>query len=205
MSVAVNLERFAGAMPQAPPGGVTVARVNVFDSRAWIAYRRDEDQGRLRHRHGIEPILGLDVLDTLMDLPLGLPVPVDALSAADRGRLRRLPAGAVLWSAATVTRRVAPPVTPTLAMVRSADWMGGLRAASRFAVYCPRMVIVAALPPDSAAALSQASFYGIGVAVHRDGRPEVVLAPESVADRQPTPAWWWFTEVVHRAAGLSGS
>jgi hypothetical protein len=200
MSLAATLERFAATMPQAAVDEIGVARVRLFGTRGWVAYRSDHDQRQLRRAHGIGPVLGLDLLDTLMGLPLGLPVPLHAVSRADLRRLRRLPDGAVTWSSATVTRRLAPPVWPLLAMVQGADWPRGLRAASRFAMYCRRLLVISELPQDEEVALAEASFYGIGVALRRNGMLKMVLEPEAFTDWQPTAAWWWFTEEVYRGA-----
>jgi hypothetical protein len=199
VSVVATLERFAASMPQTATADISVNRARVLGSNAWIAYRRDDPQHEYRTRYRVPPILELDVLNTLMSLPVGLPVPLQAMSRVDRVRLRRAPVGAVTWSTTAVTRQVRPPLTPVLAIVRNSDWMTGLRSASRFAAYCQRLLIVPELPNDTDAALAQASYYGIGVAVGRRSKIEVLLAPEELSDWQPTPAWWWFCEEVYRA------
>lgn len=200
MSDAATMERFVAAMPGAAVDRIRVARVRLFGIRAWVAYRADDDQRQLRRTHAMAPILGLDLLNTLMGLPVGWPVPLRAVSRPDQRRLRRLPDGAVLWTPVAVIRRVAPPVMPLLTMVQSAEWARGLRAASRFAMYCSRLLVVSELPPDQDVALAEASYYGIGVALRRGGALKIVVEPEAFTDWQPTAAWWWFTEEVYRAA-----
>jgi hypothetical protein len=200
MSVAATLERFAATMPQAAADEVGVARVRLFSTRGWVAYRPDHDQRQLRRAQGIGPVLALDLLETLMGLPLGLPVPLHAVSRPDHRRLRRLPDGAVAWSAATVTRRLAPPVTPLLVMIHGVDWSNGLSAASCFGMYCRRLLVVSELPQDEEVALAEASFYGVGVALRRNTTLRMVLEPEPFTEWQPTAAWWWFTEEVYRGA-----
>ncbi|GAB3807160.1 hypothetical protein [Micromonospora zhanjiangensis] len=196
MSPAATVVRFSGFVPQAATREVTVGRVEIFGVRAWLAFRRD--RAELARRGGGPAICGLDQLDALMNLPAGLPVPVASVPAGDRRLLRRLPAGSLDWSGASVTRRVVPPLVPLLAMVRARTWSAGLRAASRFGAYCPRLMMVPALPVDAEHALAQASFYGVGVAVTDRGQPRIVLESEPLADWQPTPAWWWFAEEVYR-------
>jgi hypothetical protein len=200
MSVAATLERIAAAMPEAAEDEIAVARVRLFGTRAWVAYRPDHDQRQLRRAHAVGPILGLDLLDTLMSLPAGLPVPLSALSQASRRRLRRLPEGTLTWTHSTVTRQVAPPLMPLLAMVQGTGWAKGLRAASRFAMYCARLLVVAELPPDRDVALAEASYYGVGIALRRSETLKIVVEPEAFSDWQPTPAWWWFTEEIYRSA-----
>ncbi|WP_030443110.1 hypothetical protein [Actinoplanes subtropicus] len=202
MSVAATLERFAATMPRAAEDEIGVARVRLFGTRAWVAYRPDHDQRRLRQAHPVGSIPPLDLLDTLMCLPLGQPVPVHTVAPASQRRLRRLPEGMVTWSSTTATRRFAPPVTPLLAMVQGSDWARGLRAASRFAMYCRRLLVVSELPAGEQVALAEASFYGIGVALRRGETLTMVLEPEEFTDWQPTAAWWWFTEEVYRGAEL---
>jgi hypothetical protein len=198
VSGASTLVQFSGSTPRAAAKEVSVGRVRLFDARAWIAYRPDEHERLRRGRCGMAPILELDLLDALMDLPAGLPVRSQSLRAADRRLLRRVPPGALHWAGETVTRLVVPPLMPLMAMVRSAEWTEGLEAASRFATYCRRLVIVSELPVDADVALAEASFYGIGVAVVRGSTPNVVLEPEPFDDWQPTPAWWSFTEKIYR-------
>ncbi|GIF12637.1 hypothetical protein [Actinoplanes teichomyceticus] len=202
MSVAATLERFAATMPQAAARDeIGVARVRWLGTRGWVAYSPDRAQQQFRKANRIPPILALDLLDTLMYLPFGHEVAVQSMAVAAQRRLRRLPAGAVTWSSTTVTRRIAPPVTPLLAMVQATDWATGLRAASRFAMYCRRLMVIPELPADERAALAEASFYGIGVAVRRGESLTTVLEPEEFTEWQPTAAWWRFTEEVARGAG----
>jgi|SRR5215470_3825588 len=206
MSVATaELVRFCGTTPTpyVATENVGVGWVHMFGTGAWIAYRRDDVEWC--RRGDSSPILALDVLDTLMTLPAGLEVPVAAVARADRRLLRGLPPGSLDWSATTVTRLVVPALTPLLAVVRSTGWLDGLRAASRFAAYCRRLVIVPAVPAERGTALAQAAVYGIGVAVADEaGDPQIVVEPEPLPpDWQPTPAFWWFTEEVYRQVRFS--
>lgn len=200
MSVAATLGRFAATMPRAAEHEIGLARVRLFGTRAWVAYRPDHHQLQLRRTHPIGPVPALDLLDTLLCLPLDRPVPIATVAQTAQRRLWRLPAGMVTWSSTSVTRRFAPPVTPLLAMVQGQDWAKGLRAASRFAMYCERLMVVPELPADEQVALAEASFYGIGVALRQSESLTVVLEPEKFTDWQPTAAWWWFTEEVSRGA-----
>jgi hypothetical protein len=198
VSAASTLVRFSGLTPLAAAAEVSIARIRLFDKRAWIAYRPDEHETLRRRRCGMEAIVELDLLDALMDLPAGIPVPLTSLRAADRRLLRRVPVEALDWGGESVTRRAVPPLMPMLAIVRAAEWQDGLEAASRFASYCRRLVLLPELPADPDIALAQASFYGIGVAVARGAIPGMVLEPEPFTDWHPTPAWWSFTEKIHR-------
>ncbi|WP_395107595.1 hypothetical protein [Actinomadura sp. SCN-SB] len=132
-----------------------------------------------------------------MELPEGAPVPMATLSPVVRRRLAQAPQGVVTMADGFVTRRLVVPLTPLLAVVTSRSWDAGLLAASRFAAYCQRMVVVSKIPGDDREALRRAELYGIGVAIMRARRPEVVLEPEPVNDWEPTPAWWRFSEDIY--------
>lgn len=138
-----DMARFAQATPHAA-ADVSVGRVRMFSTTAWMAYRRDEAEWQ--RRGTAPPIVALDVLNALMDLPAGVAVPVSSLSDRHRRHFAKLPVGALGWTTHSVTRRVVTPVVPVLAMIRAGVWLDGLRAASRFSAYCPRMVIVPQLP-----------------------------------------------------------
>lgn len=86
-------------------------------------------------------MLAWDLLDTLMDLPAGLPVPAAGLSQPARRRVCRAPAGVARVSGGQVTRDLVPAVTPLLAIVTTRDWASGLARASRFAPYCRRLAV----------------------------------------------------------------
>lgn len=196
MNVTSTLVRFSGSTPQAATTDVSVRGVRMFGTRAWMVFRRDEVEWQ--RRSGGAPILRLDHLDALMNLPAAVPVPVASLSSRHRRMLDRLPSGAVERSKATVTRRAVPPLMPMLAVVRARQWLGGLEAASRFAPYCRRLVMVTELPDQLELALSQASFYGIGVALASGVSSRILVEPEPLTDWHPTPAWWWFIEDIYR-------
>jgi hypothetical protein len=189
----------AGHARTVTPQQIRVSHIRWDGAPGWVAHLPCLEQQRLRRRHTMPPITDLALLDTLMGLPLGHPIPITDLTPPVLRRLRRLPGGAVVWTPADVTRRAATPVTPILALVRAAGWQAGLRAASRFAMYCPRVMLLPALPDGGQAALSEASFYGTGVTVHDGGAVTTLLPAEPFTDWQPTAAWWRFTE--HVAAG----
>jgi hypothetical protein len=188
---------FTGSIPYALDEQVNVDRVRAFGTWVWMVYRRDAAEWRRRRRHGLGAVAQLDVLDVLMDLPAGMAVPLRSLQASERRLLRRTPVGAVLHRTGAVIRQLVPAVTPLLAIVPAREWQSGAEAASRFAVYCPRMVVLSKSPKDMDAIVSEASWYGIGVAIGRSEGSEIVFEPEPLADWQPTPAGWAFSEILY--------
>jgi len=189
--------RFTGTTPYAVEEHANVSRVNVLGERVWMVYRRDEAEWRRRTNHGLGALTELDLLDVLMDLPAHMPVPLGSLAAHKRRTLARLPAGVIRHGAGTVTRLIIPAVSPLLAIVPAREWQSGAESASGFAAYCPRMVVLREMPPDKEMTLSQASWYGIGVALAGEHAPRILIDPEPLADWQPTPAWWAFSEKIY--------
>lgn len=189
--------RFAGYRPLPVGDGLEVACVRLFETSAWMLYRRDIAEHQRRQRRSLGALDDMGLLDMLMDLPSGLPVDVQSLHEAERRRIRGLPQGVVECSQASVVRLAVPPVSPVLVMVTSTDWDRGLERASRFASYCPRMLVTRRLPPTADVALSEASWYGIGVVAGEPGALETYVEAEPLEDWQPTPAWWQFCERVY--------
>jgi hypothetical protein len=205
MISASTLVRFSGSTPRPAADDVAVTRLRLFDTSVWMIYRRDEAEWARRAEVGLGAVLAWDLLDVLMALPAGFPVPLRSLSRPEQRRLYRAPGGIATITADGVTRHIVPPVTPLLAVVASTDWRDGLVRSSRFAAYCSRLALVSALPDNRAEALALADLYGIGVAVGDQRPARVLVEPEPLTDWQPTTAWWRFTERIYRqAAGVPG-
>jgi hypothetical protein len=201
---AASLVRLGGPRPFPAHEDVQVTRARVLGTWAWIAYRVDRREERRREAFALGAVLGWDLLDTLMDLPAGLPVPLSVLAGPTRRRLAGAAPGVARVADGQVIRDLVPVVTPLLAVVMTAEWNAGLARASRFAPYCCRMVLGPALPADSQV-LETAGRYGIGVAARAgSGTAELLLEPEPVQDWQPTTAWWRFCEATWEQAGRHG-
>lgn len=172
--------------------------IRLFGVTARMAYRTDETEHARRRQADLGHLDSMELLDILMDLPDGSGVPITSVGTASLSLLRRAPEGVVRFTASSVARLVRPVVTPRLAVVHAREWHDGLERASRFAAYCPRLAVIPELPADPEEALTEASFYGIGVAVGACSAPTVVLEPEPFLDWQPSVAWWHFTEQIYR-------
>lgn len=203
MSAASSLVELSGPAPLPAREDIQVTRARVLETSAWIAYRPDRHEASRRRSLSIGAVLDWDLLDTLMDLPAGLPVPLSALTPPERRRVASAKAGVAQVAGGQVTRDLVPALTPLLAVVVAADWDAGLVQASRFASYCRRMVLGPALPTGHRI-LETAARLGIGVAVADGSQPgEVLLEPEPVEDWQPTTAWWRFCEITWEQAQRS--
>jgi hypothetical protein len=170
----------------------------MFGTTAAVTHRTDDREDDRRRQAGVGHLDSIELLNALMDLPPGPTVPLSLIRSSTLAVLRRAPEGVVRFTSSGVIRLATPPVTPLLAVVHSAQWRDGLERASRFAAYCPRMLVVRELPSNADEALAEASWYGIGVAVGPRSTPTTVLEPEPLADWQPTVAWWRFCERVYR-------
>ena len=186
------------------PDGMAAAKVRLFETTVFLIHRMDHDEHRRRAARGLGAIGALDLLDLLMDLPARSSVPLSALSSARLRTLRRAPDGVVEVDGRTLTRLLVPVITPMMAVVCTNNWDDALTKASRFASYCQRMVVVPELPDNEQEALSEADWYGIGVAVGPKAQPSVVVEPERFDDWTPTPAWWRFCERAYEQVLRSG-
>jgi hypothetical protein len=195
VSSAAALAVLARSGPRPASEDAEVTRTRVLGTYAWVAFRYDRAEATRRAALGLGPVLAWDLLDTLMELPAGLPVPAAALSPQARRRVSRAPAGVVRVVGGEVTRDLVPAVTPLLAVVTAREWGSGLARASRFAPYCRRIVIGPGFPASGT--LAAAARLGIGVASAAHRSAEVLTEPEPVRDWQPTTAWWRFCEVLY--------
>jgi hypothetical protein len=205
MTAAAALVQLLGYAPQPARDDIHVTRARVLETSAWIAFRHDRHEAARREDHGLGAVLAWDLLDTLMDLPAGLPVPITALTRPARQRVCTAAPGVARVADGQVTRDLVPVVTPLLAIVIGGHWDDTLVRASRFAPYCPRMVVWPELA-GGADALGIAARLGIGVAVRTGSGPaEVLLEPELVPGWQPTTAWWRFCEAVYGQASAAAA
>ena len=84
MSSAAALVQLSGTGPRPARDDVQVTQAMVLGTSAWIAFRYDRSEAARRAACGLGPVLAWDLLDTLMDLPAGLPVPAAALTRPAR-------------------------------------------------------------------------------------------------------------------------
>lgn len=184
----------------APGGEVNCAIMPVLGAEALICYRVDTGEAERRRRAGAETITSADVLELLLDLPLGVPVPVTSLSHREGAALKRAPAGAVCVRDGEVTRHAVAPVAVDLALITGGSWRHGLKIAGRFAPFCARAMVLPRRPRDLAGLCLEAGFYGVGVIVADDRSTEVLVAPAPFRRSLWTAAGWRFLEAVYRAA-----
>src|SRR5258708_754615 len=99
MTSAEALVQLSGSVPRSARDDVQVTRARVLDTWAWIACRFDRLESRRRGAHSLGAVVGWDLLDTLMDLPAGLPVPMTAITESARRRVTCAAPGVLRLSA----------------------------------------------------------------------------------------------------------
>lgn len=181
--------------------GTLAALVTVQAPRGYgtatLSVRVDPVEHQRRQLVGLGGIGSPAVLDLLMQLPVGLPVPVGVLQDRDRRCLRRLQPGIVELTSGEVTRLAVKPTVVELATVEGRVNQRTIGLASGFAPFCSRAILTPVRP--SAARLAEADFWGIGVILERDGVRETLFEPEPWRPMRHTVAGWLFTEQVYRA------
>ncbi|GGN46326.1 hypothetical protein GCM10011578_099130 [Streptomyces fuscichromogenes] len=137
------------------------------------------------------------LLDTLMELPPGVPVPVDNLTKRQQDDVRRAPAGVLDLNLGLVTRHAIRPCRVTLATVFGTCTRERIGKASTYAPVCSRAIVTPA-PPRRDYLLTEADYWGIGVLLdHGDGELETLVTPAPWQPQRHTPAAWHFAETAY--------
>ncbi|MER6197135.1 hypothetical protein ABT234_07130 [Streptomyces sp. NPDC001586] len=180
------------------PGEAKLALVEAFGTEAVVAYRYDGPERERRAAEGMPPLTRPDVLDLLMSLPLGEPVPASSLSERERRVLKSLPKGVVVRRDGAITRRAAQPVHIDMAFVPGRSWESAMEKVERFTPFCSRAVVVDGSLRRKDDAVLRAEFFGIGLLTLQGDSVEVVVPPRPFERRRHTVAGWKFLEDVHR-------
>jgi hypothetical protein len=179
-------------------GFTTGSRVVLQGARTVLSYRFEAEAER-RRQVGMGAITSPDVLQLLLGLPIGSPVPMAALTGPERSILRSAPRGALSVQDGSVVRLAEPPIEAGLAMAPARSWRRGLERAGRFAPFCSRAMVLRTRPRDLGVLRMEADFYGIGVIIAGDGaEPEMVVPPAPFRRNRFTAAGWLFLEETYR-------
>lgn len=138
-------------------------------------------------------------LEVLMELPVGIEVPRSSLGPALRPEIRRLPKGSAAVDRVNVTRLAVRPLRVDLIVAHASTFRRGLVAASRFAPFSRRAMLLERVPQGLDEKLFEANFYGVGV-LAPDGNDDVrmLLEPDEWRAIRHTTAAWRFAEEVYR-------
>ncbi|MEV7722169.1 hypothetical protein [Streptomyces sp. NPDC088184] len=178
-------------------GGKT-AFTQVIGEKGLFFYRLAPAEDERRREVGAERLDRRHPLETLLSLPVGMPVPLASLDQHERRALRSLPAGAADRDRRTVTRRAVRPLQVDLAVVPASGWRQGLERAGRFAPFCRRAMLLSRRPARLDEVLAEADFYGIGVLIDMGDEIEMALEPEPYRPQRHTAAAWRFVEELYQ-------
>ncbi|MCK9895234.1 hypothetical protein [Frankia sp. AgB32] len=182
------------------PAGTRIGTGAPLGGWVALAGTPDPTETARRTQAGLGAVTDVPVLEMLLGLPHGLPVPPGALSDRDRRALAAAPAGCADHGPDGIVRQARPPLTPALAVVSAIrGWRAGLEQAGRYAPFCARAVVVPRAPRDLLAACVEADFYGVGLVVVSESEVDVLVTPEPYRARRVTARRWWLAEQVHRA------
>lgn len=176
---------------------VTEVRLRLMGVWAMFSYTLDLGEHARRLQCGGGALLSPDVLELLLGLPVGMPVPVESLTDREWGALADAPPWAVRVADGQAVRAAVPPLSVTLAVVNAKSWRSGLTAAGRFTPFCARALVLEARPPDAQEAQMQADFFGVGLSIACGDHVELLVEPGPWRQIRSTAAGWRFRELVY--------
>ncbi|ONM46284.1 hypothetical protein B0T44_18790 [Nocardia donostiensis] len=182
----------------------STAVVRMLDATVGVAFLPDPAEIARRRTIGLGALPQMDLLDTLMGLPAGLPVSVHDLTERERRLFRRVPAGVIDVADGLYTRRAVPPVTAQFVVVATRTWKDGLRSAGKFAPFCSRAVLLRSIPEDLDDARMQASFFGVGMCVFASGELKMLTDPQPYVRQRQSCGQWWFAEELYEKVNEFG-
>ncbi|MER8187933.1 hypothetical protein [Kitasatospora sp. NPDC094015] len=189
------------AAPQLLGPGVRAAELPLLGARALVFHRPDPAECDRRRTAGAERLNRITALQTLLALPVALPVDLAALGPAEREAVRSLPAGAARTGERSVTRLAVRPLAVDLVVVRAAGRRDPLQLAGRYAPFARRAVLLGRTPAGAVAShqdlLVAAAFYGIGVFAEGPDGIRALLEPAPYRPQRHTAAAWHFVEELY--------
>jgi len=180
------------------PPGASAHPVRLWGTEALLFRRLDAREDERRRTAGAARLDYIGHLETLMALPVDLPVPLRSLDPGMRKKIRSLPQGAVEIDRHHVTRRAVRPMRPELAVVKAVGWRAGLEKAGRFAPVCRRAMLLERDVPGLDDLLVEAAYYGVGVLAPRSGGLEMIAEPQEFRPARHTAAAWLLVEEIYQ-------
>lgn len=185
------------------PAGCDMAPLRLRAADCLVFHRLD----RVEHeRRGAADAGWLDdfrPLEMLMNLPVGERVSRASLGAELRPEIRRLPKGCAAVDQQLVTRLAVRPLRVDLIVARAKTFRVGLHAASQFAPFSRRAMLLPKPPRKLDEKLLEADFWGVGVLVADGNDVQVLVKPDEYKPLRYTTAAWRFAEQVYRLASMA--
>ncbi len=159
-----------------------------------------EHERRSEHEAGaLERLAEIEVLD---QLPLSIPISRDSLSRYQRKILEALRPGMITELEDEFVRLARRPLRPSIAVITARTWSTGGWAASQFAPFCGRVVVLpttAERRDDFEIAVGEALLFGIGLYVWDQGEAREIVHPAPFAQLRWTAMGWFFAERLYGA------
>lgn len=182
----------------APAWRVGLMAARMLGVGGWWSVWHDLGELRRREWRALPSLERMDVLDVVLEMPLRRVVAEDTLSPRQRRTLETLDPAVVARCEGGFVRNVRPCLEVENVVVPARTFRAGLEAASAFANYCARSMVLPSTAWVSDLELAEASFFGVGVMRAVRGGGTELLAPEPFIDQPHTAASWAFSEVLAR-------
>ena len=196
----VHRSPFGDVVTAQTPAWTTAADaavVQLFGGSALVFYSLDPIEHPRRTAACAKPLTRLRDVETLLRLPVGMPVLLSSLDRPTAAAVRALPGGAADIGRGQVVRRAVRPAHVDLVVVTADSPRRGLAAAGRFAPFARRAVMLDRPGTATDMFLLEAAFYGIGVIARRDDGLRVLVEPEPFQAVRHSAAGWLFVEDVY--------
>ncbi len=180
----------AGALGWA---GTVIPALEYAGSLIDVVARINEPE--LARRRRPDPVVDRALLRTLMELPSGIEIPLDALSIEHLVTLQIDGDGLVEWTERGVRRTYEPACEVVGVLATGRHLRQAIDDVSAFSGYSLRAAY--GTLPQCEALRGRAATFGVGLVATGEPGPIVVGAPERRGIR-PTPSRWRFCELVYK-------
>jgi hypothetical protein len=188
-----------GAVASLLPAGCDMAPLRLRAADCLVFHRLDHIEHERRVAAGAGWLDDFRPLEMLMSLPVGERIPRASLGAELRPEVRRLPKGCAEINGQSITRLAVRPLRVDLIAARAKTFRVGLHAASQFAPFSRRAMLLPKAPRNLDEKLLEADFWGVGVLVEDGDGVRVLVKPDEYKPLRYTTAAWRFVEQVYRA------
>ena len=182
------------------PAGCEMAPLRLRAADCLVFHRLDRTEHERRVTADAGWLDDFRPLEVLMNLPVGERVKRSSLGDALRPEIRRLPKGCAGVDRQSVTRLAVRPLRVDLIVARAKTFRVGLHAASQFASFSRRAMLLEKMPRKLDEKLFEADFWGVGVLVADGGSVRMLVQPGEWRAMRHTTAAWRFAEQVYRLA-----
>lgn len=182
-----------------------LVRARLLGRTVLVGLCVNDHEATRRQVAGTGALTDVSLLQVLATLPAWETFPWSGLTRREQRILRAAPSGVLERVGGRAKRLAVPAAIVDEVLVEARSGIAGLTAASAYAPYCRRSAAIPASDADAETTLLDATLYGIGIVVRREGLPVQVLEPAPFIQQRWTWASWLFHEQAWAQAltGLS--